>query len=115
MVRLEGAVFVPASPATVQGTTFLFDKCNLGNDNYYTPVAYSVDKSGKTNSNDAVGPVVRIGQPVSRPPHVQVSTPKVKSQCVTLTGIATGETDLQVYTRIDGGVVPGDWTVQTSS
>jgi len=111
MVRLEGSVFVPAAPATVHGTNFQYDKCNLANNNYYTPVAYTTDKSGQINSDDAVGPVVKIGQPVNRPPVLQVTTPKVQSQCVNLMGSATGETDLRVYTRIDGGVVPGDWTL----
>jgi poly(hydroxyalkanoate) depolymerase family esterase len=111
MVRLEGSVTVPAAVATLQGTNFQYDKCDLVNDNYYTPVAYTTDKNGKVNSDEFVGPAVQIGQPVNRPPQLQVNTPNVQSQCVDLMGTATGETHLKVYTRIDGGVVPGDWTL----
>jgi hypothetical protein len=111
MVRLEGAVPVSATAATQQGASFKFDKCGLTDNNYYTPVAYTTDKTGKVNSDDAVGPVVKIGEPVNRPPVIKVNAPKMYAQCVNLTGTATGETDLKVYTRVDGGVVPGDWTL----
>jgi len=56
-----------------------------------------------------VGPVVKIGNPPRKPPSLRVNTPAVQGSCVTLTGTATGETSLQVYTRLDGGVVPGNW------
>lgn len=111
LVRLEGSVMVAAGVATVQGSGFQYEKCGLVNNNYYTPVAYSTDKSGKVNSDYAVGPVVKIGSPVSVPPVLKVDVPKVQAQCVALSGVANGETDLKVYTRIDGGVVPGDWTL----
>lgn len=111
LIRLEGVVPVAASQAIVDGASFKYQRCSLANDNYYTPVAYTVDTTGKTNSDDATGPVVKIGNPASIPPTLGVDAPRVKDTCVNLTGTAKGETALNVYTRIDGGVVPGDWVV----
>jgi len=114
MVRLEGVVPVAAAQATVEGASFKYQRCSLTDNNYYTPVAYTVDSTGKTNSDDATGSAVKIGNPSSIPPTLGVDGPSVKETCVNLTGTAKGETALNVYTRIDGGVVPGDWVVLPS-
>lgn len=109
LVRLEGLRPVSASPAELTGLEFKYSRCSLGDDTYYTAVAYAVDPTGKVLSVESPGTPVAIGNPPPAKPTLLLDSPIVDKLCVTLTGIVKGESHLVVETRLDAGVVPSEW------
>jgi len=109
-VRLSGLYPIAASPALLYpGEKFMYEKCELTNNSYYSPAAFSQDSAGTVLSEETLASPIKIGEPPMQAPIVTPNPPQVSRTCVRLSGKAHGETDLIVEARLDAGVTPGPW------
>lgn len=102
-VRLSGIAPADPTAAVIDGRTFSWSLCGLANDTYYTPHAVARSSTDEELSSEVPGPLIKLGNPPVIPPTITFNAPAVDGQCVSITGLVTGESDLAlVEARLQG-------------